>query len=340
MNELGHLLRETRESKEISLAQAEARTRIRQKFIVAMEAEDWAALPGGVATRGFLRNYAIYLGLDEARVLQLYQSRAKPAPPVAMPVPSSDRPVDYRPIEMDLAPKPERRFPWRWLVLAALVVVIGVGIWTIFAYQPGWINNLLAMPRSLPNPAEIVALEPTVTPTATAEIVRVTATHTATPAATATPTATRPPAPTPTPNEDTPGTRVETPQATPTPATAGSATPSSNTFAPADRIRLRLDVAARSWLRLLVDGKVAQETVLEPGASSEWEALQSIVLRTGNAAGVQVTVNGQPLPVLGAPGEVIELRWDLIDGEIIQSTPSPTPPPPPPEVTPTEASSG
>ena len=39
MNELGQLLRETREGKDISLAQAEAQTRIRQKFIAAMEKE-------------------------------------------------------------------------------------------------------------------------------------------------------------------------------------------------------------------------------------------------------------------------------------------------------------
>ena len=66
---------------------------------------------------------------------------------------------------------------------------------------------------------------------------------------------------------------------------------------------------------------------MEPGATSDWEALQSIVLRTGNGAGVQVTVNDQELPPLGSQGEVVELRWDLIDGEIIQSTPSPTLPP-------------
>ena len=74
---------------------------------------------------------------------------------------------------------------------------------------------------------------------------------------------------------------------------------------------------------------------MEPGATSDWEALQSIVLRTGNGAGVQVTVNDQKLPPLGGPGEVVELRWDLIDGEIIQATPGPTPLPPPPTVAPT-----
>ena len=92
---------------------------------------------------------------------------------------------------------------------------------------------------------------------------------------------------------------------------------------------MHIDATERSWLRLLVDGKVAQDFVMEPGATSDWEALQSIVLRTGNGAGVQVTVNDQKLPPLGGPSEVIELRWDLIDGEIIQATPGPTLPPPP-----------
>jgi cytoskeleton protein RodZ len=342
MNELGLLLRETRESKEISLAEAEARTRIRQKFIAAMEAEDWNTLPGEVATRGFLRNYSAYLGLDEARVFQLYQSRAKPAAPAPMPVPSSERPVDYRPIEMDLSSQPARRIPWRWIVVAAILVLVGLGAWWLFAYRPAWVGNLFAMPRSLPNPADIVALEPTSTPTATAEIVRVTATFTATPLPVATPAATRAAAsataaPSATPQASE--TAASTPES-PTPIAAITPTTASNTFAPAERIALRIDVATRSWLRLLVDGKVAQETVLEPGASSEWEALQSIVLRTGNGSGVVLTLNGQQLPPLGGPGAVVELRWDLVDGEIIQSTPSPTPSPPaleaPPAETPAE----
>ena len=190
MNELGQLLRETREGNEISLAEAEARTRIRQKFIAAMEAEDWNALPGEVATRGFLGKYATYLGLDEARVFQLYQSRAKLSAPAELPIPSSDRPLDYRPIEMDLSSKPTTQIPWRWIAVIAVIALIGLGAWWLVAYRPAWVTNLVSMPRSLPNPADIVALEPTATGTATPEVIRVTATSTATPLPTATARAT------------------------------------------------------------------------------------------------------------------------------------------------------
>jgi cytoskeletal protein RodZ len=288
-----------------------------------MEAEEWAALPGDVTTRGFLHKYAAFLGLDDAHVFQLYQSRAKPAAAQPVPLPPADRPVDYRPIEMDLSSKPARRIPWRWIVVILALALLGLGAWWLFAYRPAWISNFVAMPRSLPNPADVIALEPTATPSATPEIVRITATPTATAPATSTAT--------PTPAATTPPatTRTALPQETPsTPATSASTATAPNTFAPAERIKLRLDVSGRSWMRLLVDGKVAQETVLEPGSASEWEALQSIVLRTGNGAGVQVTINDQKLPPLGGPGEVVELRWDLIDGEIVQSTPSPTAPPP------------
>lgn len=332
MNELGQLLRETREGSEISLAEAEAQTRIRQKFIAAMEAEDWNAMPGEVATRGFLRKYAAYLSLDEAQVFQLYQSRAKLSASTELPIPSSDRPLDYRPIEMDLSSKPIRQIPWRWMAVIAVIALVGLGAWWLVAYRPAWVSNLISMPRSLPNPADIVALEPTPTGTPTPVVVRVTATSTATPLPTATVIATS------RPTEVPEATTLATAQATlGTPAVTITATVSSNTFAPAERIRLHLDVTGRSWLRLLVDGKVAQETVLEPGMTSDWEALQSIVLRTGNGAGVQVTVNDQKLSQLGGAGEVVELRWDLIDGEIIQATPGPTLPPPPPTATPAPA---
>jgi transcriptional regulator with XRE-family HTH domain len=97
MNELGQLLREARERQGISLAEAETQTRIRQKFIAAMEAEDWTLLPNDVTTRGFLRKYAGYLGLDEETVLQRFQSRGNPGAALPAAAIALDREVDYRP---------------------------------------------------------------------------------------------------------------------------------------------------------------------------------------------------------------------------------------------------
>ena len=79
---LGELLRAQREKKGITLEQAAADTRIREKFLEALEAGDYQTLPGAVYTKGFLRNYAEYLDLDTETLFPLFQrERGQPEPP-------------------------------------------------------------------------------------------------------------------------------------------------------------------------------------------------------------------------------------------------------------------
>jgi cytoskeletal protein RodZ len=63
-------LRAARERKGVDLYRAERDTKIRARYLEALERGDWRALPGSVYTKGFLRNYALYLGLDPAEVLR------------------------------------------------------------------------------------------------------------------------------------------------------------------------------------------------------------------------------------------------------------------------------
>ena len=70
--ELGRLLRETREEKRITLDQIEKHTRIRQKYILALEEGRYEELPTPGHIHGFLRNYALRLGLDMEEVEALY----------------------------------------------------------------------------------------------------------------------------------------------------------------------------------------------------------------------------------------------------------------------------
>ena len=53
---LGHQLRSAREARELSLDQVEQQTRIRAKYIEALEQGNHSALPSAVQARGFLRN--------------------------------------------------------------------------------------------------------------------------------------------------------------------------------------------------------------------------------------------------------------------------------------------
>ena len=58
-----------RERKGVDLYRAERDTKIRARYLGALERGDYRELPGAVYTKGFLRNYALYLGLDPEEVL-------------------------------------------------------------------------------------------------------------------------------------------------------------------------------------------------------------------------------------------------------------------------------
>jgi cytoskeletal protein RodZ len=69
---LGDVLLTARERKGVDLYRAERDTKIRARYLGALERGDYAELPGSVYTKGFLRNYAQYLGLDPEATLQHY----------------------------------------------------------------------------------------------------------------------------------------------------------------------------------------------------------------------------------------------------------------------------
>lgn len=86
MGRIGEALRKAREEKGITLRQAEEATKIRLKYLDALEREEFTQLPGRVYAIGFLRNYARYLGLDWQELVEELKNRwpdeeeIKPAP--------------------------------------------------------------------------------------------------------------------------------------------------------------------------------------------------------------------------------------------------------------------
>jgi hypothetical protein len=75
---VGTILREARNRRKVELSEVEAATRIRFRFLRAIEDEEWDVLPGGVYTRGFIRTYASFLGLDGDRLVGDYRESVEP----------------------------------------------------------------------------------------------------------------------------------------------------------------------------------------------------------------------------------------------------------------------
>jgi cytoskeletal protein RodZ len=86
-----------------SLADAEEATRVRRRYLEALEADDYAALPPPVYTRGFVRTYAEYLGLNPKAMADLYRptprrETARPTIRPALPHVAIPREIPIRPV--------------------------------------------------------------------------------------------------------------------------------------------------------------------------------------------------------------------------------------------------
>ena len=64
MDNIGEILKNTRLDKGLSLEQVEEATSIRKIYLAAIETGDYAKIPGDVFTKGIIRTYGNYLGLN------------------------------------------------------------------------------------------------------------------------------------------------------------------------------------------------------------------------------------------------------------------------------------
>jgi cytoskeleton protein RodZ len=69
--------------------------------------------------------------------------------------------------------------------------------------------------------------------------------------------------------------------------------------------RLFVKAVEPTWIRVQIDDARVVEELLAPGAQREWTSDRQFVLTVGNAGGIEIVLNGRPLPSLGASGAVI-----------------------------------
>lgn len=144
----GQRLRAERERRGLSVAEAAKQLRLAPRQVEAMEGDDLTALPGGLFARGFLRNYALLLGLDAA-VVAAAGSAVGEAPTPGEP--AAGRVVEAAGPRPSLAiAVPERRRRYKRAsaarVLAVVVVVAAV--------------LLAALSTLHPPPSEVVLVQP------------------------------------------------------------------------------------------------------------------------------------------------------------------------------------
>lgn len=314
---VGRMLQEAREAKFISLDEAENVTRIRSKYLAALESGAYQELPTAGHVHGFLRNYAIFLGLDWQEVEALYRKE------------NPNRHFDpgiFQPQNINLLPRRPLLRAELVLILAVLVVVVVVGGWAFWQYGRPLlypITGSTATPATATVEQETAATQ-TTEPTSTRQASSTA--PTATPRAnTATPAVA---ASTPTRAQPTTTATLNSPLPMVTPTLPPTETPPP-IVTRTSGVSVTIKVIERAWVQVSIDGQEQPGKIFEADEEQTWEARESIYFICGNAGGVEVTVNGEALGLLGGRAQVVEKTWTP-QGEVVptppaEETPTPTP---------------
>src|SRR5436190_5542415 len=98
MAEIGATLREAQMRRRIDMTEVETATKIRGKYLRALENEEWEMLPGPTFVKSFLRTYSEYLGVDGKLLVEEYKLRHE-----------SIGELETQPISSSLGPERRRR---------------------------------------------------------------------------------------------------------------------------------------------------------------------------------------------------------------------------------------
>jgi cytoskeleton protein RodZ len=120
MESFGEKLRKTRENLTYSIEQAARDTNISKRYLIALENEDFSFFPGETYLKGFLKNYADYLGLDGDELVNIYKNMK----------------IQEQPIPLDqLLENKGERIP-RLFVILGLLAAVGAVIAVLLIAQP------------------------------------------------------------------------------------------------------------------------------------------------------------------------------------------------------------
>ena len=267
---LGSLLRRAREERNIDLDEAVRATRIRRQNLEALENEEWSKLPSEVFVKGFLKSYAGFLGLDKEMVLNYYL-KASPL--------EKYRPHPLREISMQ---------PRKWYLII-LIPILALSLIGSIVYLKRKNISIVGkafdylVTQSLVEEKEYAAERGADTmkegvPSEDEEAAGETALLTE---------------------------RARGPEVVEEPAVleeAGGERP------PSARFTLTAQVNNPTWIAIYIDDGPVKEYLFQPGDTMKWTADKGFDILVGNAAGIELFLNGKEVGYLGPEGKVVRLK--------------------------------
>ena len=252
--EIGRKLKAARDAKGIGVGELSANIRINQGYLQSIEAGDLGKLPALTFLRGFIRNYAVAVGLDEAEILADFKRLVEAYNPGPMPL---EPPAE-------VSPQPFVTFsPTKAILFAVLIAMVG---WAVYL-----IVQVATAPDIDTSTSE--ARPPAAGPPA--------------------PASPAPPAAGPAPDAPGPSAATQRGDAPP-PARAGAPAPEAALpTEPPRSLQLTLRGLERSWVRLSIDRREPVDVYLQPAETGEWEANEEFRITIGKSHGVSVYLNGE-----------------------------------------------
>ncbi len=358
---LGSLLRHKRESLGLTLEKVEGFTHIHVKHLQAIESDDLSTIPSVPQARGFIRNYASFLGFNpEDIAAQVGATRPRPGKPPPVPPPDaspvaqppaasqsagptpvspaqSSQPVSStRPRAPITAPVVSRSAayaknrplpaPTRGRSWLRMDMLLGGVVTLVIIALLGWGGyNIVLSVRGSVTPAStepFIPLSSDSPGTAAPADLSVEGTGTLTGSEPAPSGTGTGPATTGELNPDTTVTGSAV-----TPGVFSVATVSPTPFPTPlggvyTDVRIHIIVVQRAYLEVQVDGKSAFSGRVQPGETYDYIGLQTVTISTGNGAGIQVIFNGVDGGTMGRFGEVVTQTYTPTG--IITPIPEPT----------------
>ena len=281
MFSVGETLKRARVAQGVDLCTLAARTKINLKYLEAIESDDRSSLPSSFFYRSFVDQYARALSLDTREIdAEVDRVLSADAP---LPLPGYESVVARNVPPLTSAHRFHSRRTYGSLATLVLVVVGCSGVYTVWR---NWRSDF-----------SVHAAIDNVRSLAKAKIAQGSSAKIAPPHA----PAPQPPAP----SVARPEGRVET--------------IASETVAAPANYKVMVDLMAReaTWLSVSSDGKPVFSGILEANQTKSVGGKQFAKMRVGNAAGLEVRLNGKLLGPLGARGQVLVVLFTPDNFEIV-----------------------
>ena len=268
---IGQILEQARKARGLTLEEVEHATKIRKRYLVGLEREDYGVLPDAVYAQGFLKTYADYLGLDGNELSREFKDRRRPRRERGISYGAPNRSEFDQPLINPGEVGVDRR---RKRVSGTTIVTLLVALLALAAVVGAlyYVGRGVQISGENPAPAQEQADAGSGSGAGGKE-----------------------------PSESK--GREEA-------ATGGDSKGTGEAEPESVTVEVRVEGSA-SWLSILADGRLAYEQIAQPGFSQTFEARHEISIRTGNAGAVGVEVNGQELGKLGESGEVLTRDFTL-----------------------------